>query len=49
MQDILGLGAEARMNIPGTADGNWAWRYQNEMITKKIIKRLKELTEIFNR
>lgn len=27
MQDILGLGAEARMNVPGTADGNWQWRF----------------------
>ncbi len=49
MQDILGLGADARMNIPGTADGNWAWRYRSEMITKKIIKRLKTLTELFSR
>ena len=26
MQDYLGLGAEARMNVPGTAQGNWRWR-----------------------
>ncbi len=26
MQDILGLGAPARMNLPGTASGNWKWR-----------------------
>jgi 4-alpha-glucanotransferase len=26
LQDILGLGSEARMNIPGTALGNWQWR-----------------------
>ncbi len=26
LQDILGLGTEARMNYPGTLDGNWAWR-----------------------
>jgi len=26
LQDLLGLGAEARMNIPGTALGNWQWR-----------------------
>mgnify|MGYP000830374030 FL=1 len=26
MQDVLGLGAESRMNTPGTAAGNWAWR-----------------------
>jgi 4-alpha-glucanotransferase len=27
LQDILGLGTEARMNIPGTATGNWGWRF----------------------
>ena len=26
MQDVLGLGAESRMNTPGTASGNWVWR-----------------------
>lgn len=26
MQDVLGLGAESRMNTPGTAAGNWVWR-----------------------
>jgi 4-alpha-glucanotransferase len=28
LQDILGLGTEARMNIPGTATGNWGWRFE---------------------
>lgn len=27
MQDVLGLGSEARMNVPGTAKGNWEWRF----------------------
>ncbi|MEC8311873.1 MAG: 4-alpha-glucanotransferase [Candidatus Thermoplasmatota archaeon] len=27
LQDVLGLGSEARMNIPGTVDGNWTWRF----------------------
>jgi 4-alpha-glucanotransferase len=27
-QDVLGLGSEARMNVPGEADGNWGWRLQ---------------------
>ena len=30
MQDILGLGGESRMNIPGTASGNWVWRMSDE-------------------
>ncbi|HXH65103.1 MAG TPA: 4-alpha-glucanotransferase [Mariprofundaceae bacterium] len=28
MQDLLGLGSEARMNLPGSLDGNWIWRMQ---------------------
>jgi 4-alpha-glucanotransferase len=27
MQDLLGLGNDARMNMPGTAEGNWSWRF----------------------
>lgn len=29
MQDVLGLGADARMNVPGRAEGNWAWRLRD--------------------
>src|SRR5262249_6220399 len=28
-QDMLGLGSEARMNVPGTAEGNWGWRLES--------------------
>ena len=48
-QDVLGLGSEARMNTPGTASGNWEWRFRKEMLTSKIAERLKELTEISDR
>jgi len=27
MQDLLGLGSEARMNLPGTTEDNWTWRF----------------------
>jgi 4-alpha-glucanotransferase len=49
LQDVLGLGSEARMNIPGRREGNWAWRYTPEMLTDKIKHRLKELTAIYGR
>jgi 4-alpha-glucanotransferase len=49
MQDILGLGSEARMNLPGTAQGNWGWRFLSEMLTGEIKARLKELTAIYGR
>lgn len=49
LQDLLGLGSEARMNLPAKSSGNWRWRYKPEMLTAKIGDRLKELTEIFGR
>lgn len=33
LQDLLGLGTEARMNIPGTPDGNWRWRYSWQQVS----------------
>ena len=38
MQDLLGLGKEARMNIPGKAQGNWQWRLKQEMMTRDFTK-----------
>jgi 4-alpha-glucanotransferase len=49
LQDVLGLGAEARMNLPGSAVGNWTWRFQAGDITKKTTERLKRLTTVFDR
>ena len=49
MQDVLGLGGEARMNLPGTAEGNWCWRLLPEMLTDPIKARLKELTTTYGR
>ena len=49
MQDVLGLGSEARMNLPGTAEGNWCWRLLPEMLTDPIKARLKELTTTYGR
>lgn len=44
MQDVMGLGTEARMNVPGTKSGNWRWRYTDNMLTPELIQRLRELT-----
>jgi len=49
MQDILGLGEEARMNLPATAEGNWEWRLIPEQLTPSLAKRLSEMTEIYGR
>jgi 4-alpha-glucanotransferase len=49
LQDVLGLGTEARMNLPNSTDGNWAWRYQTGALTHEIGERLKGLTELYGR
>ena len=49
MQDILGLGSQARMNTPGVGEGNWGWRYSEAMLTPTIKTYLKELTELYGR
>lgn len=48
-QDILGLGSDARMNIPATAAGNWEWRLGEGSLTDETATRLKELNEIYGR
>ena len=49
MQDILGLGAEARMNIPGTAEGNWDWRLTPGALTDDLAARLRDLSTTYDR
>jgi len=49
IQDIIGLGAEARMNTPGTDKGNWKWRMTQDQITPEVAGQLRALTGIFDR
>jgi 4-alpha-glucanotransferase len=49
LQDVLGLGSEARMNRPGRPSGNWRWRFRADMLTQALLDRLAELTEIYER
>ena len=49
LQDILNLGAEARMNIPGRADGNWSWRSTEELLAAADFHSLRDLTRSSNR
>jgi 4-alpha-glucanotransferase len=44
-QDVLGLGSEARMNVPGTSKGNWRWRLRPGQLTGRHAARLCALTE----
>jgi len=49
LQDVLNLGTEARMNVPGTAVGNWRWRVTEEQLSNLSVDRLCELTETYGR
>ena len=49
MQDLLGLGEEARMNRPSTAHGNWEWRFFPDQFTSSHQETLLELTTIYGR
>jgi len=49
MQDFLNLNHKSRMNVPGTASGNWEWRFQWKQIKLRQAKFLKEITQKFNR
>jgi 4-alpha-glucanotransferase len=45
LQDLLNLGSDARMNVPGRADGNWRWRVREDMLFSEAFQRLQDLTE----
>ncbi len=49
LQDLLGLGNQARMNLPGSAGGNWRWRFRWESLTHDLEQRLNELCEVYER
>jgi 4-alpha-glucanotransferase len=49
VQDILGLGTGARMNIPGTAEGNWNWRLSPEKLTDELAAKLKMFVDTYER
>lgn len=44
LQDVLGLGNEARMNVPSQAHGNWEWRFISGQLERPIVERLRQLT-----
>ncbi len=49
LQDLLGLGTEARMNLPNSTSGNWSWRFDAAALTGEIQDRLRDLSELFAR
>jgi 4-alpha-glucanotransferase len=49
MQDVIGLGSEARMNLPSEPGGNWRWRLQPGLLNGEIAAKLALLAEISDR
>jgi 4-alpha-glucanotransferase len=49
LQDVLGLGSESRMNLPGRQSGNWGFRFTWDQLTPEITERLRVLIETYDR
>ena len=49
LQDVLGLGTEARMNLPNSTEGNWSWRVKQGALTSELADRLQSLTALYGR
>jgi 4-alpha-glucanotransferase len=48
-QDVLGLDSRARLNVPGRAGGNWAWRLHDGQLDAALAARLRDATEAAGR
>lgn len=49
LQDILGLGSEARMNLPASIGNNWTWRFAEGQLKPEMGERLRRMTRIYGR
>ncbi|SRR6266436_1617642 len=49
LQDLLGLGTDARMNLPNSTTGNWSWRFKASELNNELAKRLRDLTALYGR
>lgn len=49
LQDYLCMGSEARINTPGTGDGNWQWRLRPNVLSQELEKSIRGLTELYGR
>lgn len=49
LQDVLGVGSEGRMNLPGSSSGNWRWRFRDGALTASIAARLKDMAMTYER
>jgi 4-alpha-glucanotransferase len=49
LQDLVNLGTEGRMNLPGSAEANWRWRATEDMLNTAVFERLSQVTQSSNR
>jgi 4-alpha-glucanotransferase len=49
LQDALGLGSDARMNVPSRPEGNWRWRFSPDVLRPELAKKLATLAEVSDR
>lgn len=49
MQDYLGLGGEARINLPSTLGNNWRWRMRGDACAPQLAERIREMTKLYGR
>ena len=49
MQDLLGLGNEARINIPSKEEGNWGWRLAPGLLTSDLARKMREFASLYHR
>jgi len=49
LQDVLGLGSAARMNLPGKMSGNWRWRYRKDALRPELSARLRGMATLYDR
>ncbi len=49
LQDVLGYGTDTRMNLPGSAKGNWEWRFKANALTDEVRSMLREITRRYDR
>ncbi len=49
LQDIFCMGSETRMNLPGSVNGNWEWRFDSNLLTEKVSKKMSYLANKYNR
>src|SRR5437762_719068 len=47
LQDLLGLGTEARMNLPNSTTSNWTWRFEENALTEAHSERLRDMTDTY--